>query len=126
MEPSTKPENLPADDFFKFDLRVGTVLTVEALPKSKKLLKLEVSFGPVIGNRTILAGIAASSPYGQVVDGVWQDSCLVGQRVVAVLNFAPRAMMGIQSHGMLMASHDENGKIYLVNPGPVPDGTEVG
>lgn len=121
-----KPAALSATEFFKFDLRVGTVTTVEAVPKSKKLLKLNVSFGPVIGDRTIMAGIAASSPYGEVVDGAWKDSCLVGQRIIAVLNLEPRDMMGVKSHGMLLAAHNDDGKIYLASGGPVPDGSEVG
>lgn len=115
MEPTPKPDNLPADDFFKFDLRVGTIQSIEAVPKSKKLVKLEVDFGPT-GKRTILAGIASAVP----------DRVMVGQKVTAVLNLAPRTMMGIESHGMLLATHDEADRIWLVNPGPVPDGTEVG
>jgi methionine--tRNA ligase beta chain len=120
-----KPDNLPANDFFKFDLRVGTIQSVEAMPKSKKLLKMEVSFGPVLGNRTILAGIAASSPYGKLVGGVWEDSCLVGTRVIAVLNLEPRDMMGVKSHGMLLAAHNDEGEVYLAGL-HAPDGSEVG
>lgn len=116
METEPKPENLSALDFFKFDIRVGSILSVESVPKSKKLVKLEVSFGPM-GNRTILAGIASAVP----------DRVMVGQKVVAVLNLAPRPMMGIDSHGMLLATHDEEGKLWLVSPGgPIPDGGEVG
>jgi methionine--tRNA ligase beta chain len=122
MEPTQKPENLPADDFFKFDLRVGTILTIEAIPKSKKLLKLEVDFGP-LGKRLILAGLAPRLEAGTSGPGTY---LVEGQKVVAVLNLAPRTMMGIESHGMLLAAHDESNKIWLVNPGPVPDGVEVG
>jgi methionyl-tRNA synthetase len=125
METIDKSNNLPAVEFFKFDLRVGIVKTVESVPKSKKLLKLTVSFGD-IGERTILAGIAAASPYGQLVDGVWQDSCLVGQSVIAVLNLEPRDMMGIQSHGMLLASHGSDNRIWLATCGPVSEGSSVG
>lgn len=122
MSDEAKPENLEAVDFFKFDLRVGTILTIEDIPKAKKLLKLEVDFGP-LGKRTIVAGLAPRLQAG--VDG--PGTYLVeGQKVVAVLNLKPRPMMGIESRGMLLASHDENGKIWLVNPGPVPDGGEVG
>lgn len=110
-----KPENLTAVEFFRFDLRAGTILSIEEVPKSKKLLKLEVDFGPA-GKRTILGGIASALP----------DRVIVGQKVVAVINFEPRSMMGQTSHGMLLASTDADGKIWLVNPGPVPDGAEVG
>lgn len=107
-----KPENLSFDEFVKWDLRAGSITKIEEVPKSKKLVKLEVSFGTF--SRTILAGIKGS------------PSLVEGQKVVAVLNLAPRAMMGFESHGMLLASHDENHTIWLINPGPVPDGTNVG
>ena len=113
------------DDFVKFDIRVGQIQSVEAIPKAKKILKLEVSFGPEIGNRTILAGIAKAESYGKVVDGVWVDSCLVGQKIVAVVNLPPREMFGFTSHGMLLAGHDGD-KIILVSAMPLPDGTQIG
>jgi methionyl-tRNA synthetase len=122
MESEPKPTNLPATDFFKFDLRAGTILTIEPVAKSKKLLKLEVSFGPTIGNRTILAGIAS----GYDVNNPNTGRVIVGQKIVAVLNLEPRPMMGIDSHGMLLAAHSEDGAIWLANPGPVQDGAEVG
>lgn len=125
MEQTTTPTNLPAADFFKFEIKTGRVLTVEAVPKSKKLLKLSVSFGP-LGERTIMAGIGGNSPYGKLVNGVWEDSCLVGTSIVAVLNLEPREMMGVMSHGMLLASHDADGKIYLIGCGGVPEGSSVG
>jgi EMAP domain len=112
---NSKPDNIAAADFFQFDIRAGTILTIESVPKSKKLVKLEVSFGAA-GNRTILAGIASAVP----------DRVMVGQKVAAVLNLAPREMMGIMSHGMILATHDEEDKIWLINPGPVPDGVSIG
>ena len=108
----SKPENLLYDDFAKFDLRSGMITYIEEIPKSKKLLRLEVDFGPA-GKRTILAGIKGAT-------------LALGQRVVAVLNLAPRQMMGIESHGMLLATHDENNQIVLINPGPVLNGAEIG
>jgi methionyl-tRNA synthetase len=121
-----KPE-ITFDDFLKVDIRTGTIKTVESVPKSKKLLKLTVDFGS-LGERTIMAGIAQNTPYGSVVDGVWQDSCLVGQHVLAVVNLAPRNMMGVDSHGMLLAGHDtvEN-QVYLATiPPMVANGGEIG
>lgn len=117
-----KPAVIDYMDFVKADLRVGTIVSIEPVPKSKKLIKLEVSFGPTIGNRIILAGLASAHAKGHVN---------VGQRVMAVLNLAPREMFGITSNGMILASHDQSGDAWLVNPagnpsGPVPDGAEVG
>lgn len=110
-----KPENLSADDFFKFDIRVGTVTQAESIKKSK-LLNLQVSFGPVIGTRTILAGIAEA----------YNPEALIGLQVVAVLNLAPREMKGIMSHGMLLAGRSATGQVVLVNPAGIAEGEEVG
>jgi methionyl-tRNA synthetase len=111
-----KPVDLPYDDFAKLDIRVGIVSSAEAVPKSKKLLKLQVDFGPSVGTRTILAGIAGS----------YLPDNVVNSRVVAVLNLAPRTMMGEVSHGMLLASRDDNGNVWLLAPGHVSAGAEVG
>ena len=113
---TTKPENLSYEDFAKFDIRVGTILKAEAVPKSKKLLMLDVFFGAEIGTRVILAGIAGS----------YDPTTIAGTKIVALLNLAPRQMMGIDSHGMLLACHDQENKVWLIQPGPVEDGTEVG
>lgn len=133
METEAKPQNLSIDDWNKFDIRAGRVVSVEAVPKRNKLLKLEVSFGPVIGNRTIVAGIAKAEAYGKVVDGVWQDSALVGAGVVAVINLAPRDLANITSTAMLLALHLPTwgaglagGDLFLVSPGPAAGGEEIG
>jgi methionyl-tRNA synthetase len=117
MDPSPKPVNLNYGDFIQFDIRIGTIIQAEAVPKSKKLLKLQVSFGTE--TRTILAGIAQHSDPATLVASK--------TKVVAVLNLAPRMMMGIESHGMLLAAHDAEGIVWLLGVnGAVPDGTEVG
>lgn len=118
-----KPDNLSAMEFFRFNLRAGTIRTIEPVPKSKKLLKLEVDFGPT-GTRTILAGLA---PLLESPHSPGPGTYLVeGQRVVAIINLEPRVMMGFESCGMLLAAPDETGKIHLVYPGKVPDGAEIG
>lgn len=115
-EATSKPDNLSYMDFVKFDLRVGTVVAAEAVPKSKKLLKLSVSFGPDVGTRTILAGIAEG----------YSPETINGLQVVAVLNLAPRTMMGLESHGMLLAGRSATGQIILVNPNGIAEGGEIG
>lgn len=125
MDTTPKPDDLPAadlpiddlsaDDFFKFDIRVGTITQAEAVPKSKKLLNMKVSFGEA-GVRTILAGIAEA----------YSPDTIVGLQVVAVLNLAPRAMMGIESHGMLLAGRSSTGQLILVSPNGIAEGGEVG
>lgn len=97
-------ETITYDDFIKVDIRAGTIISWESVPKSKKLLKFQVDFGQEIGIRTILSGIASS--YGI-------DNDPTGLKVLAIINLTPRSMMGIESHGMLLAATGTDGKPYL-------------
>jgi methionyl-tRNA synthetase len=97
-------ENIEYDSFAVTDLRVGQILEAEAVPKSKKLIKMKVDLG--FEQRTILGGIAAA----------YTPEELVGRKVVVVANLAPKALMGIESHGMLLAASDNNSKPYLIQP----------
>jgi methionyl-tRNA synthetase len=82
---------VPLDDFAKLDLRVGEVVAAEAIPKSKKLLKLTVSLGGE--ERTVVAGIAEHYAPGD----------LVGKKIVIVANIEAARLMGVESRGMLLA-----------------------
>jgi methionyl-tRNA synthetase len=104
-------ENVDYDTFAKTDLRVGVILEAEEVPKSKKLIKMKVDLG--FEQRTILGGIKEA----------YAPADLVGRRVVVVANLAPRALMGIESHGMLLAASDNNSKPYLIAP---PDDAQPG
>jgi len=97
-------ENIDYDTFAKTDLRVGLILEAEEVPKSKKLVKMKVDLG--FEQRTILGGIKEA----------YAPADLVGRRVVVVANLAPRAMMGTESHGMLLCASDNNSKPYLIAP----------
>lgn len=102
------------DDFLKVDVRVGEIVKAEPVPKSEKLLKLEVYFGE-LGTRTVMAGIAKhyANP--------------VGLRALFVVNLAPRKMMGVESHGMILAGHNpETDVVTLATCDSVPPGTRVG
>lgn len=102
------------DDFAKVELKVGKVLAAEAIPKSKKLLKLTVQDGPE-SQRTILAGIAES----------YAPEALIGRTIAFVANLAPRPMMGQVSHGMVLAA-DTDGKAQLVGfETPPAPGTRI-
>lgn len=92
------------EDFTKVDIRVGMITESELIPKSKKLVKLKVYFGPEVGHRVIMAGIAES----------FAVEMLAGIQVVAVINLAPRILMGVESHGMLLAVRNESGSLQLV------------
>jgi methionyl-tRNA synthetase len=91
LEP-LKP-SIAFDQFEKLDFRVAQVLEAVPVPKSKKLLKLLVDLG--FEKRTIVSGISLSYTPDQ----------LIGKKVVIVANLAPKAIMGIESHGMVLAAH---------------------
>ena len=99
----TVPVYIKYEDFAKIDIRVGKVISACPVPKSNKLLHLEVDFG-TIGQRVILAGVAKH----------YTPERIIGLKVIAVLNLEPRPMMGVMSHGMLLASHGEDGSVQLV------------
>ncbi len=88
---------LTIDDFMKVELRVAKVLDAEAVPKSKKLVKLRIDVGNE--QRTIVAGIAEAYPPDQ----------LVGRTIVIVANLKPAKLMGIESNGMVLAASPEGG-----------------
>jgi methionyl-tRNA synthetase len=102
------------DDFMKVELRVAKVLEAEAVPKSKKLVKLKVDVGTE--QRTIVAGIAEAYPADQ----------LVGRTIVIVANLKPAKLMGIESNGMVLAASPEGGLPNLVSVDPsLPAGSRV-
>jgi methionyl-tRNA synthetase len=91
------------DDFSKVELRVGLVKVAERVPKSDKLLRLEVDIGSEV--RQVLAGIAEA----------YAPETLVGRKVVIVANLAPRKMRGLESNGMIVAASLEGGKPVLAS-----------
>jgi methionyl-tRNA synthetase len=102
------------DDFMKVELRVAKVLEAEAVPKSKKLMKLRVDVGTE--QRTIVAGIAEA----------YQPEQLVGRTIAIVFNLKPAKLMGVESNGMVLAASVDGGKPILVAfDEPVPPGARV-
>ena len=92
------------EDFAKVDLRVGTILEAEKMPKANKLLVLKVDTG--IDVRTIVSGIAEHFTPEEVI----------GKRVTVLVNLAPRALRGVESEGMLLLTNNAEGKLVFVNP----------
>ena len=90
------------DDFMKVELRTAKVLEAEAVPKSKKLLKLKVDVGTE--QRTVLAGIAEA----------YRPEQLVGRTIAIVFNLKPAKLMGIESNGMVLAASPEGGQPTLI------------
>ncbi len=97
-------ENIEFDDFGKMDIRVGTVLEAEKVPKTKKLLKLIVDTG--IDKRTIISGVAE----------FYKPEDLVGKQVSVLVNLAPKKLRGIESQGMILFAEDADGTLRLVAP----------
>jgi len=97
-------ETVSFEDFSKLDLRVGTIISAEKMPKAKKLLVLQVDTG--IDVRTIVSGIAES----------FTAESVVGKRVTVLVNLAPRALRGVESQGMILMTETPEGKLVFVNP----------
>lgn len=97
-------EMIQFDDFTKLDMRVGTILEAEKMPKAKKLLVLKVDTG--IDVRTIVSGIAESFTAEEVI----------GKKVTVLVNLAPRALRGVESQGMILMTENSEGKLVFVNP----------
>jgi methionyl-tRNA synthetase len=91
------------DDFMKVELRVAKIAAAEAVPKSRKLMKLQVDLGAE--QRTIVAGIAEA----------YAPEALVGRTIVVVANLKPAKLMGIESNGMVLAASTDDGKPILLS-----------
>ncbi len=91
-------------DFTKLDMRVGTILEAEKIPKTKKLLKLKVDIG--IDIRTIVSGIAES----------FEIEHIIGQKVTVLTNLAPRKIKGVESNGMILMTETTNNKLSFIEP----------
>lgn len=92
------------EDFSKMDIRTGTILEAEKMPKANKLLVLKVDTG--IDVRTIVSGIAESFTPEEVI----------GKRVTVLVNLAPRNLRGVESNGMILMTQNAEGKLVFVNP----------
>jgi methionyl-tRNA synthetase len=105
-EKAVKPQKavIQFDDFTKMDLRVGTILEAEVVPKTKKLLKLLIDTG--IDKRTVVSGIAE----------YYQPENIIGQQVVMLVNLEARKIRGIESQGMIMMAENAEGKLCFVAP----------
>ncbi len=94
-----KPE-IDYDEFGKVDLRVAKILAAEPVPKSNKLVKLRIDIGE---ERTIVAGIGKD----------YKPEELIGKSIVIVANLKPAKLMGVESHGMLLATDGTSGLTLL-------------
>jgi methionine--tRNA ligase beta chain len=117
MKPAPIKPTISYDDLQKIDLRVGTILSVDDVPGSKKLVALTVDLGD--HRRTILAGMKQERE---------DPTEIAGRQALFVVNLAPRKMAGMVSEGMLFDLGYEDGITpVLASPEePVPNGTRAG
>lgn len=107
-------EIIEFDEFMKMDIRTGTILEAELVPKTKKLLKLKVDTG--IDQRTVVSGIAEH----------YKPEEIIGKSVTILVNLAPRSLRGIESQGMILMAEDKDGKLVFIAPTEkVSNGSEV-
>lgn len=103
-QPAAVKEATTFDDFMKLDIRVGTVLECQKVPKADKLLQFKIEDG--MGTRTIVSGIAK----------YYNPEDLVGKQVCFIANFPPRKLKGIESQGMILSAEDADGRLVVISP----------
>ena len=103
MQEPQKPA-INYDTFSSLDLRVGTILSAEKMPKADRLLVLKVDTG--LDQRTIVSGIAEHFSPEEVV----------GKKVCVLMNLEPRKLRGVESQGMLLMATDSEGKLSFMSP----------
>ena len=103
--PEVKPD-VSYEEFTAMDLRVGTILAAQKVPKADKLLQFQVDLGFEI--RTIVSGIAE----------FFEPEALLGKKVTVMANLAPRTFRGVTSQGMLLLAEDSQGDLVFVSPDP--------
>jgi len=113
---ATTSDEIDIETFAKIKFRVATIEKVEAVPKSKKLYQIQLDLGE-LGKRQIVSGIAQ----------FYTPEELVGKQIVIVANLKPAKLMGVESHGMLLAaSTDGDQQLAILTPDkPIAAGSKV-
>ncbi|MBN2349462.1 MAG: methionine--tRNA ligase [Bacteroidales bacterium] len=107
-------ELISYEDFSKLDIRVGTILEAEKVPKTKKLMKLLIDTG--IDKRTVVSGIAE----------FFEPEKIIGKQVSILVNLEPRKLKGIESQGMILMAENADGKLTFVWPAEnIENGAEI-
>ena len=113
--PAAAPPQITIDEFMKIQLKTAKVLTAERVPKSEKLLKLQVSLGEGAEQRQIVAGIGKK----------YEPEALIGKTIIIVANLKPAKLMGIESQGMILAAGDSEVRGLATILEEVDPGTKV-
>jgi len=107
-------ENITYEQFAAMDIRIGTVLEAELVPKTSKLMKLKIDTG--FDQRTVVSGIAE----------YFRPEEVVGRQVSILVNLEPRTLRGIESQGMILMAENSDGKLEFVLPTqPIANGSPV-
>jgi methionyl-tRNA synthetase len=109
------PAQITIDDFMKIQLKTAKVISAERVPKSEKLLKLQVSLGEGGEQRQIVAGIGKK----------YEPDALIGKMIIIVANLKPAKLMGIESQGMVLAAGDSEVRGLATILEDVDPGTKV-
>lgn len=112
-KPASAADEITIDDFAKIDLRVATVVAAERVPKTDKLIKLQVKIGEE--ERTIVSGIAQH----------YEPENLIGKNVIVIANLKPAKLRGIESRGMVLAASDGEGNLVLADAPGIASGSKV-
>ncbi|MHA1994444.1 MAG: methionine--tRNA ligase [Candidatus Hodarchaeales archaeon] len=108
-------EIIPFKDFEKLDIRIGTIIKAEKVPKAKNLLKLRVDLGDEIGERQLVAGLASFRKAEELID----------QKITVIVNLEPVTIRGVRSEGMLLAAVEGKDLGLIVPDKNVANGTKV-
>ena len=115
VEEVKKDTSITIDDVVKVDIRVGTIVSCQAVDGSDKLVKSQVDFGE-LGMRQIFSGVRPSLT----------PEMLQGSQAIFIVNLKPRKMMGEESQGMMLITKDEHHNLLPVRPvGIVPNGSKL-
>jgi methionyl-tRNA synthetase len=111
----TEPKEITFEEFEKLDFRVGKILEVEIIPKSKKLMRVMVDFGTE--KRQAVAGLLQ----------YYKPEELVNKKCVFLLNLKRRMMAGVESQCMILAAEDNQGKVVVLQPEKdITEGSKIG
>jgi tRNA-binding protein len=107
------------DDFLRVEMRVGRIVAAEPYPEARNpSYRLQIDFGPDIGERVSAAKLTVTYP---------DPTTLIGRQVVAVLNLPPRRIAGLASQVLVLGAMGDGGQVYLLEPNPAsPEGLRIG